>query len=60
MIRKSFVLSFAFLFAATAWAQANPKPGPEVKRLEYFIGTWSSEGDHCSRSLGTGREVLWH
>lgn len=22
-----------------------PKPGPEVKKLSYFVGTWKSEGD---------------
>ena len=54
MIRKTILLSFAFLFAASAWAQANPKPGPEVKKLEYFIGTWSSEGTISPGPWGQG------
>ncbi len=34
--------------SGVAWAQGPggpPAPGPEHKRLGYFVGTWSSEGD---------------
>lgn len=39
------------VLAAAAAAQAQekkmetPKPGPEVKKLAYFVGTWQSEGE---------------
>jgi uncharacterized protein DUF1579 len=29
-----------------------PKPGPEVKKLGYFVGTWKSEGDMKQNSFG--------
>jgi hypothetical protein len=30
--------------AATAVAQMPDKPGAEVKKLDYFVGTWTTEG----------------
>lgn len=32
------------LLAGSAWAQLPEKPGPEVKKLDYFVGTWTAEG----------------
>jgi hypothetical protein len=35
-------------FTALSLAQAppeRPKPGPEHKKLEYFLGTWKTEGE---------------
>jgi len=35
-------------FTSLSLAQAppdRPKPGPEHKRLEYFLGTWKTEGE---------------
>jgi Protein of unknown function (DUF1579) len=29
-----------------------PKPGPEVKKLAYFVGTWTSEGDMKENPFG--------
>jgi len=29
-----------------------PKPGPEVKKLAYFVGTWNMEGDMKENSFG--------
>ena len=31
---------------------AAPKPGPELKKLEYFIGTWSEEGETKPGAFG--------
>lgn len=31
-----------------------PKPGPEQKQLEYFAGTWKSEGDVKPGPMGPG------
>ncbi len=29
-----------------------PKPGPEVKKLGYFVGTWSTTGDMKENPFG--------
>ena len=31
--------------STTALAQGPPKPGPEHKKLEYYVGQWTSEAD---------------
>jgi hypothetical protein len=43
------------LGVAIAYAQGQaPKPGPELKKLEYFVGTWSSEGEMKPSPFGPG------
>ena len=42
------VLSFA------QGPQAAPTPGPEVKKLDYFVGTWKSEGELKPGPMGPG------
>jgi Protein of unknown function (DUF1579) len=43
------------LGVAIAFGQGQaPKPGPELKKLEYFVGTWSSEGEMKPGPLGPG------
>ncbi len=46
MKRNIIVLSLTFvLFALAAQAQTNPPaPGPENKKLEVFVGTWTGDG----------------
>lgn len=47
-------------FAANAVAQAPgapPKPGPEHKRLEYFVGKWTTEGEMKPSPMGPGGKV---
>ena len=52
-MRRSRLLLLAIcgLFAAAVSSAAEekkagpPKPGPEVKKLAYFVGTWNSEGE---------------
>jgi hypothetical protein len=58
-IMKRFVVSALSLTlilavqAALAQAPAQPpKPGPEVKRLAYFVGKWTSEGDMKQSPFG--------
>jgi hypothetical protein len=38
------ICGFTTLLLAQA-PQAPPKPGPEYKKLEYFLGTWKEEGE---------------
>ena len=47
-IGSSVALFLICGFTALALAQAPPeppKPGPEHKKLEYFLGTWKTEGE---------------
>ncbi len=48
----------AFLFALMVQAQAPPmpKPGPELKKLDYFMGTWKMEGEIKAEPLRAGRK----
>jgi hypothetical protein len=52
MIFKSLLSSI--LLAAAAVAQMTPTPGPEVKKLDYFAGTWSAEGTISPGPWGAG------
>jgi hypothetical protein len=54
MNRKAFLVPAMILFAVSAWAQMAPKPGAEVKKLDYFIGTWSTEGTVAQGPWGAG------
>jgi hypothetical protein len=49
-------------FAALALAQGPPeppKPGPEHKKLEYFLGTWKTEGEvKANPYMPAGKSVI--
>jgi hypothetical protein len=49
----SMVLAFVFLVALGVMAQM-PAPGAEHKKLDYFIGTWTSEGELKAGPMGGG------
>jgi hypothetical protein len=42
------------LMAVSAWAQFGGSPGPEVKKLDYFVGTWTTEGTIAQGPWGMG------
>ena len=46
------------VFAAAAAAQAPPKPGPELQKLQYLVGTWRSEADLKPSSFGPGGKFI--
>lgn len=49
------ILAAAFVFAAAAMAQNEaPKPGPEVKKLEVFVGSWTLDGSMKPGMMGPG------
>jgi hypothetical protein len=52
LILKSMLTSV--LLAAAAVAQMAPTPGPELKKLDYFAGTWSAEGTISPGPWGAG------
>jgi len=55
MKRTSIRLIGILLFTTAAFAQMGPlKPGPELKKLDYFLGTWTSEGDMKPGPMGPG------
>ena len=45
------------LLLAPAFAQAPPKPGPELQKLSFFVGNWTSEGDMKAGPMGPGGKV---
>jgi hypothetical protein len=53
------VCVFAVAFGAGSAAQAPqaPKPGPEHKRLGYFVGTWTGEGEMKPGPMGPGGKL---
>ena len=55
MKRSLAILVATLLLAAVAFAQMGaPKPAPELKKLDYFLGTWTSEGDAKPGPMGPG------
>jgi hypothetical protein len=55
MKRVSVVLLFSMLLAAvaTSLAQMGP-PAPELKKLDYFVGNWTMDGDVKPGPMGPG------
>lgn len=52
------LVCLAGLSAAPSWAQGQaPAPGPEHKRLDYFVGKWSGEADLKPSPLGPGGKM---
>lgn len=43
--------------AAAAEPQGPPKPGPEHKRLGYFVGNWTTEGEIKPGPMGPGGKI---
>jgi hypothetical protein len=60
---KLAILATAGLLTAAAAAQAQekkmemPKPGTEVKKLDYFVGNWTSEGEMKPGPWGAGGKM---
>jgi hypothetical protein len=54
MKRAGMILAAALMFAAGAMAQEAPKPGPELKKLDVFVGTWSLDGTMKPGVMGAG------
>jgi hypothetical protein len=59
--KLTVLLSSCFLAAGVATAQEKkmeaPKPGPEHKKLEYFVGDWQSEGEMKAGPWGAGGKM---
>ena len=59
MIKRSFTISLVLMLANLAAAQAPqmPKPAPEVKRLQYFAGTWNAQYEIKPGPMGPGGKM---
>lgn len=53
-ILVSTLVVLTALFTAPASAQMNSGPGTEVKKLDYFVGTWTTEGTIPQGPWGMG------
>ncbi|MGA9259597.1 MAG: DUF1579 family protein, partial [Candidatus Sulfotelmatobacter sp.] len=42
------------VLAAAATAQVPPKPGPELKKLDIFVGSWTLDGNMKPGTMGPG------
>src|SRR5271154_6687401 len=51
----AMILSAVLILSAGAMAQAGfPKPGPELKKLDVFVGTWVLDGNMKAGMMGPG------
>jgi len=57
-MKRALTVVAAVMFLLSLMVQAQspqmPKPGPEVKKLDYFAGTWNTEGDIKPSPFGPG------
>jgi len=54
MNRRIAFMPLLIMVAASAWAQMSTTPGPEVKKLDYFAGSWTTEGTIAQGPWGMG------
>jgi hypothetical protein len=58
MATRFTILTYVTLFFGitllTRAQMEEPKPAPELKKLDYFVGTWAAEGDMKSGPMGPG------
>jgi len=60
-MKRTSLISLAALMLAVAMAAAQnppapPKPGPEIEKLKYFVGTWEQEGSVAASHMpGAGK-----
>ena len=54
MNRRIVLIPFLIVIAVSAWGQMGGPPGPEVKKLDYFVGTWTTEGTIAQGPWGGG------
>jgi hypothetical protein len=58
MKRASAIAIATILLVAAASAQPPvQKPGPELKKLDYFTGSWTSDGDSKPGPMGPGGKM---
>jgi hypothetical protein len=43
---------FLVFTSALAWGQTAPKPGPEIQKLGYYVGSWEGHGETKAGPFG--------
>jgi Protein of unknown function (DUF1579) len=56
----AFLLGIVFLASAALAQMETPKPAPELKKLDYFAGNWTSVGDVKPGPMGKGGVTTIH
>jgi hypothetical protein len=51
------VAGLAMAAAATAQGGGPPKPGPELKKLDMLVGTWTMDADLKAGPMGPGGKI---
>ncbi len=51
---RIFLILWLAAMTTSVWGQTNVQPGPEVKKLDYFVGNWASEGTIAQGPWGMG------
>ncbi len=58
MKNTGMIFAACLLLAGAAVAQMElPKPGPEQKKLDMFVGAWTLEGDMKPSAMGPGGKI---
>jgi hypothetical protein len=58
MKRAGMILAACLAIASAAVAQMDmPKPGPELKKLDIFVGSWRLDGDIKPGHMGPGGKM---
>jgi|SRR5208283_5053176 len=59
MKQRPFTLLAPLFLCAAAFAQAPqvPQPAPELKKLDYFAGTWKTDADMKPSPYGQGGKL---
>ena len=52
--RITLTFFLVLIAAASVLAQMNSTPGPELKKLDYFVGTWTTDGTIAQGPWGAG------
>jgi hypothetical protein len=56
-ILSALLVGLILLSSAFAQGPQLPKPGPELQKLKYFVGNWTSEGDMKPGPMGAGGKI---
>jgi hypothetical protein len=54
MKRAGMILAAALTLVTAAMTQEAPKPGPELKKLDVFVGSWALDGTMKPGAMGPG------
>lgn len=57
-MKTTAIISLWIVLSAALMAQMDaPKPGPEQKKLDLFVGSWTLDGDLKATAMGPGGKI---